>query len=645
MEQVTFIRVGIEGFGSIQEPVNFGLNAQGINMLCGANGAGKTTVFSALYWCIYGMLLKDVNTSDVATRVSRRTDKFRGTRVIVDFTKGDMNYRLARHLKFTGTTKGLKGGDSLMLFEKKSTDWDFTADDLQGDAKYKADIEEKVAGIIGLSAKAFLNAILFGQRMKRLVESDSKDKRALFEELFEMSFIERAKDKAKTRQSELEKSMLSVRTKCGELQLSVSSLCESMARKRKSMDEWEEKKKEKVSSAKKKFDEEWDETMSMIKEMRKLKKLANKYDENAVTELYNEVSDKHKKLADSTKRLNATKGDLDNAKDEVAKSEKNIAKYEKDLNEVETVCPYCGAELDKKSVDSVKKEIQTKIDREKNARTVMQTRVSVLESEVEKCKVTYKSCAKDYADADKKYKEFINNVSEYKKAFDDYRAKSASLIVQRKSYRSARKAWEDAEKDTMPDFDLSHDEKTKSEYERRIEELNEEQTKLETELARVNWWVSKGFGANGLKAFIFNAMLNRLNMYIEKYAEVLGVRVKFSVDVSKASRPFTTECYFDGDTVPYETLSGGEKQRVDVAMAFAMHDLVSHNANINVLIMDEVFEGLDSDGVEAVYELVRMKAETGKCVYIVTHAMELDSSFTKRIQVMYDSKRKTTYIV
>lgn len=645
MEQLTFIRVGIEGFGSIQEPVNFSLNASGINMICGANGAGKTTVFSALYWCLYGLLLKDVNASDVATRVSRRTDKFRGTRVIVDFTKGDMNYRLARHLKFTGTTKGLKGGDSLMLFEKKSTDWDFSADDLQGDAKYKADIEEKVENIIGLSAKAFLNAILFGQRMKRLVESDSKDKRALFEELFEMSFIERAKDKAKARKSDLETESATLSAKYEGVEVSCRSLMASMERKRASMEDWETKKAERVSSALSKWNEEKEELMRLRKELHRLEELASKYDENGDTALSAAVTNTHELLAASTKRLNAAKRDLEEAVDEVTRAERNIKKHEKDLSEVEKNCPYCGAELDKKSVEKVENEIRLKIEKEKEVRTKMQTRVSELGADVEKYKGVYKKCAEDYHNADQKYKDFVANVKEYKDAANEVRVVEAKLESQDKICKTAMAAWEQAKAETMPDFDLKADEAKKREYEERMEELKESYVKLGEEMSRVNWWVSKGFGANGLKAFIFNAMLNRLNMYIEKYADVLGVRVKFSVDVSKASRPFTTECYFDGDTVAYETLSGGEKQRVDVAMAFAMHDLVSHNANINVLIMDEVFEGLDSDGVEAVYELVRMKAESGKCVYIVTHAMELDSSFTKRIQVMYDSNRKTTYIV
>jgi DNA repair exonuclease SbcCD ATPase subunit len=165
------------------------------------------------------------------------------------------------------------------------------------------------------------------------------------------------------------------------------------------------------------------------------------------------------------------------------------------------------------------------------------------------------------------------------------------------------------------------------------------------QLEKVLWWINKGFSASGLKAFVFNAMLTQLNLYVERYAERLGVRVKFSVDLSKASRPFVTTCYKNEVEVEYGELSGGEKQRVDVALAFAMHDLVSHTALVNILIMDEVFEGLDGDGVETVYDLIRLKAGDGKAVYIVSHSNLLDSQYTKHIGIDYDTEYKTSRII
>ena len=119
---------------------------------------------------------------------------------------------------------------------------------------------------------------------------------------------------------------------------------------------------------------------------------------------------------------------------------------------------------------------------------------------------------------------------------------------------------------------------------------------IEDDLEKVTWWLTKGFGSGGIKAFVFNAMLSKLNAYVEKYASRLGVYVKFSVNLTKASKPFTTTCYKDGNEIDYKELSGGEKQRIDVALAFAMHDLIGHTAKTNLLIMDEFMENLDASG-------------------------------------------------
>ena len=47
-------------------------------------------------------------------------------------------------------------------------------------------------------------SVFFGQRLKGLVESESKDTRQLFENLFELAFVDSALEKAKIKKSELD---------------------------------------------------------------------------------------------------------------------------------------------------------------------------------------------------------------------------------------------------------------------------------------------------------------------------------------------------------------------------------------------------------------------------------------------------------
>ncbi len=64
-----------------------------------------------------------------------------------------------------------------------------------------------------------------------------------------------------------------------------------------------------------------------------------------------------------------------------------------------------------------------------------------------------------------------------------------------------------------------------------------------------------------------------------------------------------------------QSLSGGEKQRLVIACAFAK--------NPDVLILDEPTSGLDGRNMERIAESLRVLAERGACVLVVTHDLEL----------------------
>jgi ABC-type multidrug transport system ATPase subunit len=67
-----------------------------------------------------------------------------------------------------------------------------------------------------------------------------------------------------------------------------------------------------------------------------------------------------------------------------------------------------------------------------------------------------------------------------------------------------------------------------------------------------------------------------------------------------------------------------------------MHDLVNSISNINFLILDEVFEGLDPDNIEVIFDLIRLKSDAGKLVFVVTHSQLIDSLGSKSIYVDVD---------
>src|SRR5665648_526407 len=102
MSKINFLGADIEGFRTIVKPFHFDLDRPGLNMLKGNNGAGKTSVFEAIYWCTYGENLKDVNQAQLISWPENRGSLWQGTRVSETFQIGDSTYEITRCLGYKG---------------------------------------------------------------------------------------------------------------------------------------------------------------------------------------------------------------------------------------------------------------------------------------------------------------------------------------------------------------------------------------------------------------------------------------------------------------------------------------------------------------------------------------------------------------
>lgn len=85
---------------------------------------------------------------------------------------------------------------------------------------------------------------------------------------------------------------------------------------------------------------------------------------------------------------------------------------------------------------------------------------------------------------------------------------------------------------------------------------------------------------------------------------------------------------------PYENLSGGEKQKVDLILQFALKDMLNTYLNIhcNILVLDEIFDNLDVVGCQKVLNLISALKDVNSLYVISHHADEL--------QIPYDSEIK-----
>ena len=91
--------------------------------------------------------------------------------------------------------------------------------------------------------------------------------------------------------------------------------------------------------------------------------------------------------------------------------------------------------------------------------------------------------------------------------------------------------------------------------------------------------------------------------------DLTGARKTFTITITKP----------DGTQAPYESLSGGEKVRVNISLNLGLFDLLSSSTTkFNILVMDEVFEGLDEPGMAVAYEILNDKSKD-TCLYVISH--------------------------
>jgi DNA repair exonuclease SbcCD ATPase subunit len=71
----------------------------------------------------------------------------------------------------------------------------------------------------------------------------------------------------------------------------------------------------------------------------------------------------------------------------------------------------------------------------------------------------------------------------------------------------------------------------------------------------------------------------------------------------------------------FDSLSGGEKQRVDLILQLAIRDLLISYLNLsaNILVLDEITDFLDKKSCQAVMNLLEKELKTVESVFIISH--------------------------
>lgn len=130
-------------------------------------------------------------------------------------------------------------------------------------------------------------------------------------------------------------------------------------------------------------------------------------------------------------------------------------------------------------------------------------------------------------------------------------------------------------------------------------------------------------------------LLNNIIVFIEKRAKVYSKEI-FGTDkiVFELSNNNINISY---DNKDYSVLSGGEKQKLDIIIQFAIRDMlcIFLDFSSNILVLDEITDSLDTIGVSKVFELISNYLNDIEAVYIISHHTdELEISADDEIHII-----------
>lgn len=196
------IKLAIENFGPYRERAEIDFTRLGeFFLICGKTGSGKSTLFDALSYALFGQApgARKGSEASLVSDFAKPGDK---PTVEFEFSLSGTVYRVLRSAPFSRPKRG--GGFAAVppaaaLFAKAPE----AAEGWRPVAEGVRDTTDKISGLIGLSADEFSKIILLPQGdFQKFLEMESGERSKVLEKLFPVGLQERLTEIAKARTQE-----------------------------------------------------------------------------------------------------------------------------------------------------------------------------------------------------------------------------------------------------------------------------------------------------------------------------------------------------------------------------------------------------------------------------------------------------------
>lgn len=193
------------------------------------------------------------------------------------------------------------------------------------------------------------------------------------------------------------------------------------------------------------------------------------------------------------------------------------------------------------------------------------------------------------------------------------------------------------------------------EAEREVAQWAGERKRLLEAIAVYDYW-QHGFSKQGIQSLLVDEVAALFNKTRGMIFPALTQGV-YDVQFSTLSQTRAGEwrektefqVYEHGQLVPYAALSGGQRRRIDVGVMLTLVKAVSEWMQVpgvlGMLVLDEVFGFLDASGAEGLMEALREVQLQIPKIFVVSHDAQLQAMFSDTLIVEQDDRGISRVVV
>lgn len=617
-----FLKLKIKNFLSIGE-LTVKLDSSGIVLVLGrnedspsasSNGAGKSSLWDALSWCLFGKTLRGIGGDDVVNR-------FTGSdcSVILSVENGSGAFEIMR------TRRSQEHGNRLIIYKSGT----------EISAPTIPEAQAQVDSVVGFSFDVFKTTAIFGQATLRFAQATDKEKKIILEDLLGITVFEEALRKLRT---ELNEKQSNYSARKSEIDVNANALEELKIRMLEAEQKSEQHDKRILA-----------ETLELSRRIECLMTdlSANENKKNELGKPNDEEETLRKnhsmflnKRAEIIEASGLTRSEAAKLGAMVSSARDRIRESRKDISAIGSIkglpCPTCFQEVQGEHVERITKIAEDKILEIEAEEVALDEKISKIKEQIKKddeisneMREAITQLEAELVEVNKRRKEFLF----LEEASNSIRANIERAKITLEGLGKSQNPYSEM----IKSFVLEQ-----KSLEADITKATGDAGKIAIEMQYLKFW-DWGFSTKGLRSYLLDSVVPFLNTRANHYSRYLtdgSVRIEFTTQKKlksgELSDDFQVKAINQYGSDLYAGNSSGERQRVDFAVSLALNDLARERAKtqLNITIFDEVFEHLDQAGCERVVELLLKESSRWGSCFVVTHQEDLKQFFPKVIQLV-----------